>query len=172
MPEKLNILIWDDPRLSQVCELLDDNEFGPQLGLFAQQLIAAMDDKNGIGLAAPQVGVLKRIFVMKFPDHEQMKPLVVCNPTLVLSGPTLYEREGCLSLPSIFQTVPRSENITMQYRDPLGKMKELIIDKWDARVAAHENDHLDGRMFFDRMSRQMRRATLREWEKIKHSYLI
>ncbi len=169
--EKLSILIWDDPRLSEVCEKLDDSEFGPQLEEFGRQLIATMNGKNGIGLAAPQVGILKRMFVMKFPDHEQQRPVVVCNPVLVLDGATLFEREGCLSLPEIFQTVPRSENVTMQYRDPLGKVKELVIDKWDARVAAHEDDHLSGIMFFARMSRQMRRATLREWEKVKHRYM-
>ena len=161
--EKLSILIWDDPMLSKVCEKLDDNEFGPQLELFGRQLIATMNGKTGIGLAACQVGTLKRMFVMRFPDHEKLPSIAVCNPTLVLSGPTLQEREGCLSLPGIYIPVDRSENATMQYRDPLGKMEELILDKWDARVAQHEFDHINGIFFLSRVSRQVRRAALREW---------
>jgi peptide deformylase len=175
--EKLSILIWNDPRLSQLCEKLDDNEFGPQLEEFGRQLLEAMNGKSGIGLAAPQVGVLKRMFVMKFPDHEHMQSAVVCNPTIVLDGGTVLDREGCLSLPGLFEQVARASNATMQYRNPLGKMKELIIDKWDARVAQHEFDHLNGIMFFDykdkrpvygaRMSKQMSKQLMRNWEKEK-----
>jgi|SRR5208337_1421966 len=168
--EKLSILLWADPKLSALCEKLDDNEFGPQLELFGRQLIATMNGKNGIGLAACQVGTLKRIFVMKFPDHEYQRPAVVCNPMLVLSGPTLQEREGCLSLPGIYIPIDRSENATMQYRDPFGKAKELILDKWDARVAQHEFDHINGVFFLSRVSRQVRRSALREWAKVKGKY--
>lgn len=176
--EKLNILIWDDPKLSKVCDKLDDNEFGPQLEAFGQQLIDTMDAHNGVGLAAPQVGVLKRMFVMKFPDHEQMKPIVVCNPTLDLYGPTLYEREGCLSLPGIYEQVCRAGMVTMRYQEPSGRhAAEMVLPLWDARVAQHEFDHLNGIFFFDykdkrdkygaRMSKQVSRQTMRRWEKEK-----
>jgi peptide deformylase len=165
--DKLTILLWDDPKLSAICTALEDNEFGPALETFGQQMVAAMDERNGVGLAAPQVGVLQRMFVMRFPDHKNAPPIAVCNPVLVLSGETLQGREGCLSLPEIFQVVERSSHVNMTYREPSGKPVELLLDLWDARVAQHEFDHTLGIMFFDRMSRQMRRTVLREWEKVR-----
>jgi len=176
MSKILPLRFWDDPVLSTVCDKIEDSEFGPQLEEFGRELLATMLDKNGIGLAAPQVGVLRRMFVMRFPDHEQMGPLVVCNPALALSGPPLQEREGCLSLPGIYEQVTRAGLVTMQYREPSGRTAaELVLPLWDARVAQHEFDHLNGIMFFDykdkrseygaRMSKQMSRQTMRNWEK-------
>jgi peptide deformylase len=181
----LPIRIWDDPVLSVVCDKLDDNEFGPKLEDFGRELTATMVDRSGYGLAAPQVGVAKRLFVMTFPDHEDLKPVVMCNPELKLNGRTLYEREGCLSLPNIFEQVSRAENVVIQYRDVLGLNHEFNLSRMDARVAQHEFDHLNGIMFFNyqdkrdgwldsnkrpygpRMSKQTSKALLREWDKKK-----
>jgi peptide deformylase len=174
----LPLRYWDDPVLSEVCTKIADNEFGPQLEEFGRELIATMRDKNGVGLAAPQVGVTKRMFAMLFPSSDKLQPIVVCNPVLKLSGAAVSGREGCLSLPNIWEQVVRAESATMEYRDPSGKRIEILLPAaWDARVAQHEYDHLDGIMFFDcknkrpdygvRMSRQMSRSTLREWDKIK-----
>lgn len=171
----LDIVLWDDPRLSQVCEKVEDNEFGPELESFGQQLLVTMDEKNGIGLAAPQVGVLKRMFAMAFPDQEDKPAIVVVNPTLDLRGTATREREGCLSLPGIYEQVARAEQVVMRYFDLQGKEQEMEIDKLDARVAQHEFDHLNGIMFFDykdkrptygeRMSKQVSKNVLRQWEK-------
>lgn len=177
-PGRLEVVIWDDPRLSQICDKVEDNEFGPKLESFGRQLVATMNAKNGIGLAAPQVGVLKRMFVMLFPDHEELEAKVICNPVLCLEGAAKQDREGCLSLPGIFEHVSRAERVTMQYQDPLGKNYEmLLITPLDARVAQHEFDHLNGIMFFDykdkrdvygaRMSKQVGKNVLRMWEKEK-----
>src|SRR5271156_2077139 len=97
----LPLRYWDDPILSVVCDKIGDSEFGPQLEEFGRELVATMNDANGVGLAAPQVGVAKRMFVMLFPDHEAMKPIVVCNPTLRLEGKATAENEGCLSVPGV-----------------------------------------------------------------------
>ncbi len=164
MPE-LTIVLWGDPVLSEVAEPVPDSGFGPKLEAFGRDLVKTMKAHSGIGLAAPQVGVSERIFAMTFPDHDAMGPIVVVNPILVLSGKTLYEREGCLSFPNLFAQVPRSSDIVMEYRDPLGEEHELPLAGWDARVAQHEWDHTMGIMFFDRVSRQMRRSLLREWRK-------
>jgi peptide deformylase len=183
----LPLRYWDDPVLSTVCDKIEDNEFGEKLAEFGRELIATMNAKNGVGLAAPQVGVAKRMFAMLFPDHEDTQPIVVCNPKLVLTGATVAAREGCLSLPNVYEQVYRSECVTMQFSDPLGKSYEtLLCTPFDARVAQHEADHLDGIMFFDyrdkrenyvteqfpkprgaRMSKQLSKSVLREWEKIK-----
>lgn len=183
----LPLRYWDDPVLSAICDKIEDNEFGPQLEEFGRELIATMNDKNGVGLAAPQVGVAKRMFAMLFPDNKDHLPLVICNPRLVLTGATLAEREGCLSLPGVFEQVYRSESVTMQYSDPSGKAFEMpLLTAFNARVAQHEVDHMDGILFFDykdkrenyvteanpvprgaRMTKQLSKGVMREWDRQK-----
>src|SRR5277367_5140615 len=110
MAEKiLPLRFWDDPVLSTVCDKIEDNEFGPTLEEFGCDLIATMKAKNGLGLAAPQVGVAKRVFAMEFPDHPGAVPKVIVNPVLVLTGRTVPGREGCLSLPNLYEQVYRAE---------------------------------------------------------------
>jgi peptide deformylase len=185
----LALRYWNDPVLSMICDKIGDTEFGPQLEEFGRELIATMRDKNGVGLAAPQVGITKRMFAMEFPDHKEMEPIVLCNPTIKLMGGNVAGREGCLSLPNVYEQVIRADAAMVEYQDPTGKYFEIVISAFDARVAQHEYDHLDGIMFFDckdkrenmaeadggapriprgpRMSRQMSRSVLREWDKIK-----
>jgi peptide deformylase len=178
--DKLSLRYWDDPVLSKVCDKIEGSEFGPQLEEFSRQLIATMDASNGVGLAAPQVGVTKRLFVMRFPDHKGAPPIAVCNPVLILSGERLPGQEGCLSLPNIFDQVYRAGHVNMTYTTPSGEAVELLLDMWDARVAQHEFDHLNGIMFFDykdqrptygaRMSKQVSKNVLRKWEKSHGNY--
>lgn len=182
MAEKLTIRYWDDPVLSTVCDAVEDNEFGPKLEEFGESLLATMDALSGIGLAGPQVGVAKRVFVMTFPDGEiqwegkqpvivnERAAVVVCNPTLVLDGGTLLETEGCLSMPGVHLQIARAANVVMQFRYPNGVADELVLTNMNARVVQHETDHLNGVFFVTRVSRQMRRAALRNWEKIKLRY--
>lgn len=160
----LTITLWDNPILSKVAEPVADSAFGSSLEAFGQDMIETMVSNKGIGLAGPQVGVSSRIFVMSFPEHKDRKPLVVVNPVLKLGGWFTYEQEGCLSFPGITEQVERQAEVVMQYRNPIGESLERIVTKWDARVAQHEFDHLNGIMFFDRMSRQVRKRLLREWE--------
>jgi peptide deformylase len=183
----LPLRYWDDPVLSKVCDKIEDSEFGPKLVEFGQELIATMLNKYGIGLAAPQVGVAKRVFVMSFPDNEKSPPLVMCNPTLILSGGVLAGREGCLSLPGIYEQVYRAEGAVLRYFNPDGaEFEMLLMTPVNARVAQHEADHLDGVMFFDykdrrekyatkehpdgwgqRMSKQLQKQVMKAWEKEK-----
>src|SRR5271157_2143714 len=187
----LPLRYWDDPVLSAICDKVEDNEFGAKLEEFGQELIATMKAKNGYGLAAPQVGITKRMFVMETPDNKGFPPLVICNPTLLLTGRTVPGREGCLSLPDVFEQVYRAEGIVLQYKNALGVGVEIILPtQMNARVAQHEADHLDGIMFFDykdkrekyvtkehpqpggaRMSKNLSKAVLREWEKRKEKGL-
>src|SRR5271154_2868562 len=175
----LPLRYWADPVLSVVCAKIEDSEFGPQLEEFGRELLATMNDKNGVGLAAPQVGVTKRMFVMMFPDHEEvMKPIVVCNPEIALMGATVPGTEGCLSVPGVRQQVYRAAEVRMEYKDAAGKSYMMpLLTALDARVAQHEFDHLNGIMFFDfkdkrgeygaRMTKQMAKSALRDWEKEK-----
>ncbi len=175
--EKLTVRYWADPVLSTLCDAVEDNEFGPKLEEFGESLLTTMDAYNGIGLAAPQVGVAKRVFVMTFPDGKlqwkgkqpviinERAAVVICNPTLVLDGGTLLETEGCLSMPGVHLQIARAMNVVMQFRYPNGVADELVLASMNARVVQHETDHLNGIFFITRVSRQMRRQALREWEK-------
>lgn len=160
----LSIVLWNDPILSSIAAPVAESAFGPQLEAFGQRMIETMKASRGIGLAGPQVGVPERIFVMSFPDQKSREPIVVVNPTLKLDGWFTYEQEGCLSFPGFYDQVERRADVVMQYKNPMGESLELDIHKWDARVAQHEFDHLNGIMFFDRMSRQMRKRLLKQWE--------
>lgn len=176
----LPLRYWDDPVLSVICDKIEGNEFGSELEEFGRDLTTTMVASHGVGLAAPQVGVTKRMFVMLFPDHAESQPIVVCNPILRLEGGLSPGIEGCLSVPGVRQQVYRAENVFLQYQDPTGKHFELSLTEtlWDARVAQHEFDHLNGIMFFDykdrrpepwgaRMTKQMSKSVLRDWEKKK-----
>lgn len=180
--DTLDIVLWDDPILSTVCQPVADHEFGSGLEDLARRLTNTMKSFEGLGLAAPQVGIDKRMFVFRPKDKPNFKPIVVCNPEMVLSGNGVADQEGCLSLPEIYEQVMRAGHVNMCYRQPDGKHIELILDGWDARIAQHEFDHLNGIMFFDyqdkrgdsvygaRMSKQASKATLRRWDKIQHRY--
>lgn len=165
------IVYWNNPVLSLRC--FEIRGYGLALQKFADTLIDAMNNYQGVGLAAPQVGVPIRVFVMQFPESVNGKgeltlpPIAVCNPILELSGPIIQGEEGCLSLPGVFEYVGRSKRALMRYFTPMGEEKELDLVDMNARVAQHETDHLDGIMFFDRrrVSRQVNKAVERAWEK-------
>ena len=129
-----------------------------------QQLIDDMFDTmseyQGVGLAAPQVHASVRLFVAGFApgpdaeDDEDRVPLMtVINPEITVAGPeTVEDWEGCLSIPDIRGKVPRARNIVLRAFDRKGKRFEMPVSGFTARVIQHETDHLDGVLFFDRMS--------------------
>lgn len=185
--KQLEIVLWDSPVLSQICAQVEGNEFGPELVAFGERLLATMHAHRGLGLAAPQVGVPRRIFAMTFPDQQGEGPIVACNPVLDLLGGTTRALEGCLSLPGIYEQVARAGKALMRYQTPAGDSREIMLESpMDARVAQHESDHLNGIMFFDhrdkrdsfldangqplygaRMSKQLSKQVLRKWEKVR-----
>lgn len=178
-----------DPVLSQVCDPVSESEFGLDCVKVGEEIIRVMrSGRNGVGMAAPQAGLLKRIFVMlltpdKFerqavrPDIYELiregEPLVLCNPDLRPLGDEMQTgQEGCLSIPGVYNQVKRHVNVEVAYSTPLGEAQSIALHGFDARVAQHENDHLDGLMFFDRMTKNMRKHTLREWEKERRKLKI
>jgi len=164
----LVIELWRKPTnetLQTVCAPFDESEFGTRLEQFGLQMLKAMRDKNGAGLAGPQVGLVKRIFVMTFPDNEQTKPIVCVNPELKLAGKDWVANEGCLSLPGVRGLVRRKSNVVLNYRTPLGKTEEMELDHLDGRVAQHEFDHLEGIMFWEHMQDKAAAKVLAEYFK-------
>jgi peptide deformylase len=111
-----------------------------------------------VGLAAPQIGVLKRVMGVRLSyeatqDKEQMAPpLILVNPEIVTQGEDTEEaEEGCLSIPGMVGLVERRLKLTVRYQDEKGKWQERALDGWDARVVQHEIDHLDGILYLERL---------------------
>lgn len=162
----LKILTYPDPRLREVSEPV--TVFDAELKKLSEDMLETMYEESGIGLAAPQVAVLKRMLVIDTRprteegryDLSQMtelekqvkQPLVIINPEIVKGdGKTTYD-EGCLSVPSFFETVERFKSIELKYFDVDGKEQRLVTDGLLAICVQHEMDHLEGTLFIDRIS--------------------
>jgi peptide deformylase len=149
----LNIVHYPDPVLLTVGRPVSDEEFGSELSLLVENMFETMYDARGVGLAAPQVGVSKRLFVMDVPveDGESQKKIFI-NPEIVhIEGEQIGE-EGCLSFPGIYQTVTREMRVVVRAQDVKGERFELDLDRLAARCVLHETDHCDGIVFLDRMT--------------------
>ncbi len=157
-PPRRRILIYGHESLRRKAAPVA--EIGDEARQLVESLLATMYGAPGIGLAAPQIGVLQRVFVV---DPSKMdaagERLALINPEILeFAGMSEYE-EGCLSVPGIYADVRRPERIQVRYHDPDGRRREREYGGIMARVIQHEYDHLDGKLFVDHLSR-MRRALL------------
>lgn len=137
------IRLLGDPVLrkkAREVESIDEN-----IKALVSELFDTMYATDGIGLAAPQIGVSLRIFVM-----DDGTPRALINPTIIFKSPeTNIAEEGCLSIPEVFENVERSNEIIIRYTDLNGNEIEEKLSGYSARVAQHEYDHLDGILFID-----------------------
>jgi peptide deformylase len=137
--------------------------FDGELDQLVQRLTAIMEGADGVGLAATQVGVLRRVFVMRTTHEGESVALV--NPELIAHGEELEtDDEGCLSLQGLLVPVERPTTVTVSAKDPTGAPVSLELEGFAARAAQHELDHLDGVLMIDRATDEARResmATLR-----------
>ena len=150
--KKRKILVEPDPLLRKKCEPLE--KVDDDLRKFMNEMLATMYDAPGIGLAAIQVGVLKRVVVIDLSKDEKKNPLFLINPEIVhkSKNTSIYE-EGCLSLPGQFAEIERPAECVLQYIDYNGKKKELKAKGLLATCIQHEVDHLDGILFIDYLSK-------------------
>ena len=150
--KKRKILIEPDPLLRKKCEPLE--KVDDDLRKFMNEMLATMYDAPGIGLAAIQVGVLKRVVVIDLSKDEKKNPFFLINPEIVhkSKNTSIYE-EGCLSLPGQFAEIERPAECVLQYVDYNGKKKELKAKGLLATCIQHEVDHLDGILFIDYLSK-------------------
>ncbi|MBW4654896.1 MAG: peptide deformylase [Kaiparowitsia implicata GSE-PSE-MK54-09C] len=128
-----------------------------EVRLFARQMLQTMYSEDGIGLAAPQVGVNKQLIVIDTElDNPEAPPLILINPSIVKSGETLCAlQEGCLSVPGVYMDVVRPEVIEVSFKDEMGRPQRRKADGLLARVIQHEMDHLNGVMFVDRVDNSL-----------------
>lgn len=149
------IRILGDPVLKTPCQpvtLFDD-----ALKRLAQDMLETMYDAPGVGLAAPQVGLSKRLFVF---DDGAGGPLFMANPEVTGREGEIIEDEGCLSIPGPFHPTPRSATVVCRGQDLDGAWYELPAEGLLARIFQHETDHLDGMLYIDRLDEQGRRSVL------------
>ena len=149
-------------RCSEV-ESVDD-----EVRQLVDDLMDTMYAADGIGLAAPQVGIPLRVFVYDVREPE-VEPGVLINPRLVEGGGTVRDTEGCLSIPGLNETVERYAEVVVEGLDREGR--EIRIEATDllSRCLQHENDHLDGILFIDRLSPLKRKLLLNKWAKMDES---
>ena len=151
-----DIRVIGDPVLRERAH--EVTEFDRSLRKFAKRMIRTMHDAPGVGLAAPQVGVLQRLLVYDVDDD----PRVLVNPVLgEYSDETEESDEGCLSVPGVTMPVERPVSVRVQGLDEYGEPVDFRAEGFEARVIQHENDHLDGVLIVDRTSRSARAAALR-----------
>ena len=152
----MHILIYPDPLLRE--KALEVEKFGPDLEAFSSSLLETMYTYSGVGLAAPQVGVLKRIFVMDVNPEGEGTPLVFVNPEIVArSTETHMVDEGCLSFPGVTELVSRFTQVTVRAKDEKGQVFEVTLEGLGSQCAQHEIEHLDGHVLVDNIGRAKRR---------------
>ena len=154
----LDIRTFGDPVLKTRAAPVDS--FDESLVRLTQDMLVTMRDNEGVGLAANQVGRLKRVFVAAIEDDEY----VIVNPVLSdWSETTESAQEGCLSIPGILVDVERPTGVTVSGQDLSGEPLQIVASELLARVLQHEVDHLDGVLILDRTDRPSRKAAMREW---------
>ncbi len=169
---QLSIIVAPDPRLNQPCEKVASVD--ADLVRLMDDMLETMYAAPGIGLAAPQVGVLKRIVVIdvsKDPDHP--KPMQLVNPEITWASDELTDyEEGCLSLPDHYSQVTRPARVRVRYMDRTGETQEIEADGLLAVCLQHEMDHLEGVLFVDHISKLKRNVILRKLQKSKKQAMV
>lgn len=160
------IVKYPDPILQQPTEPV--TEFNDELRALVDDMFESMYAAHGIGLAAPQIGVAKRLTVidLSFQKNPEEK-IVLINPEIIHKEGKLNEEEGCLSLPEIREKVSRAAKVRVRAQDANGKWFELDADELLARAFQHEIDHLDGILFIFRVSALKRDLLLRKIRKMQ-----
>ena len=145
-----NIRIMGDPILEKVCK--EVKEVTPRIKELIEDMLETMYDANGVGLAAPQVGVLKRIVVIDVTGED---PIVLINPRILETSGEQTGGEGCLSLPGKSGTVTRPNYVKVKAYDRDMKPFEIEGTELLARAFCHEIDHLDGHMYVEKVEGEL-----------------
>jgi peptide deformylase len=161
----LPIIALPDPllrKMSAPVERVDD-----ELRTLADNMLATMYGAPGVGLAAVQVGVLRRLLVVDASAKDEVRrPLVMINPEIVTLGAEMnVHEEGCLSIPDVRVEIERPATLRVRYLDREGKPQELDADGLLATAIQHEIDHLNGRLIIDFLSRLKRDIVIRKFKK-------
>jgi peptide deformylase len=163
--EMLPIYTYPEPILAQIAKPV--TKFDKELATLVQNMLYTMYHAPGIGLAAPQVGISLRMFVVDIDfereevtrangkvemEFTNLNPMVFINPIFTKKSGETIGKEGCLSVPDVYEEITRAEQIVIEYQDLKGEKRTLEADDLLAVCLQHENDHLDGVVLIDRLS--------------------
>lgn len=154
------VRLYGDPVLTTRAEEI--TEFEPSLERLAQDMLETMEDAGGVGLAANQIGVTKRIFVFDCSHFQHGLRGAVINPEWEAVGEEMQLGiEGCLSIPGISQPTERFSTVRLRGYDPQGRPVSMLASELMARCIQHETDHLDGVLFLQRLSDELRKESMK-----------
>lgn len=157
----LDIYTLGEEVLQEKCQKV--TKFDNALKILVDAMFETMDEADGVGLAAPQVGVTQRLFVIHIRGGEKRAYI---NPQIIeTSIETSTDEEGCLSVPGVWHDVQRPSRVTVQAQDVEGKVFQVKADGLLARAIQHENDHLNGVLFIDRLNDEEREKMVQAYEK-------
>ena len=142
-----NIVKEGDPVLNKKCRPVE--KFDAKLAQLIDDMIDTLKKSGGVGLAAPQVGILRRVFIMDLEEDGEIIEAV--NPEIVKTSGQVRDVEGCLSVPNQWGYVTRPKTVVLRAYDRNGEQYELKLKDLGARCACHENDHLDGHLFLEKV---------------------
>jgi len=170
------IVVYPDKRLRLISK--EVKTFDSQLHQLLDDMYETMRSKNGVGLAAIQVGVDSRVLIINIPleveedeiDQPKENTLEMINPTIVETNGTKKFQEGCLSIPGVFEDIDRAAHVKVEYHDRDGVLQTIEDDDFLAVAIQHEMDHLDGKVFIEKLSYIKRKKFEKEWaKKLKES---
>lgn len=163
----LNIVLYPDAPLTEKAAAFD--EIGPDVAQLASDMVETMHAYDGVGLAGPQVGLARRIFVYHEPEGD---PGCLVNPEIVALDGREEGEEGCLSMPRVYSDrVPRATRVEVKGFDENGAPVHFEAHDLFARIIQHEYDHLDGILFPERLDILSREAVLQEWQAVRAELL-
>ena len=165
----MKIARYPEPVLLTVGTPVSEKEFNPDLATIVDNMFETMHDAGGVGLAAPQVCISKRFFVMDVPDETgESNKLTFVNPEIISVEGEQIGDEGCLSFPGLYQTIKRQMRVIVRAQDIKGEKFEMDLKELSARCVLHETDHCDGITFLDRMTvlkREMAKRKIKRLQK-------
>jgi len=165
-----DIVIYPDKRLKLISK--EVTEFNSELHGLLDDLYDTMISRKGVGLAAIQIGVDKRVLIINLPEDDsddvvikKEETLEIINPVFVKKEGNCKHQEGCLSIPGFYEDIERAEHIVLEYQDRHGEKFTIDNNEFLAIALQHEIDHLDGKVFIEKLSFIKRKKFEKEWKK-------
>ncbi len=163
-----DIVIYPDKRLKLISK--EVTQFDTELHTLLDDMYDTMISKKGVGLAAIQIGVALRALIINIPDDEsdeqpKENTLEIINPIFVSQEGKEKHQEGCLSIPGIYEDIERAKYVKIEYQDRFGKRHSIEDDDFLAVAIQHEIDHLEGKVFIEKLSILKRKKFEKEWKK-------
>jgi len=165
-----DIVIYPNKRLKEVSKTV--SQFDEELHTLLEDMYDTMLSKTGLGLAAIQIGVALRVFIVNLPEDnsddvviKKEDTLEIINPVFTRMVGSCKQQEGCLSVPGFYEDIERAEHIVMEYQDRYGEKKVINNNDFLAIALQHEMDHLDGKVFIEKLSFIKRKKFEKEWKK-------